>query len=133
MAIQFLPRRSSIQVGDIQFLNLRLPFLGKILSDDKTIESCGVKEKDFFVLMVAKARLTLHVTQAPHLYPSPSQLRLRILKYPLRPLQQRSPLHHHLLLPPLYRHLSNPQVRLHLQQHQGRLQLLLNLLHLLRT
>jgi len=36
------------------------PYLlsGKILSDDKTIESCGVKEKDFFVLMVAKVRLT---------------------------------------------------------------------------
>ncbi|KAJ3571773.1 hypothetical protein NP233_g3528 [Leucocoprinus birnbaumii] len=26
-------------------------YSGKILPDDKTIESCGVKEKDFFVLM----------------------------------------------------------------------------------
>lgn len=27
---------------------------GKILADDKTIESCGIKEKDFLVLMVSK-------------------------------------------------------------------------------
>src|SRR6266700_6782419 len=26
--------------------------VGKILTDDKTIESCGIKEKDFLVLMV---------------------------------------------------------------------------------
>lgn len=131
MAIQSLPRRSSIQVNGIQFPTLCLPFLGKILPDDKTIESCGVKEKDFFVLMVAKARLTLHATQVSHLYPRLSQLRLRNLKHLLRLLQQRLPLHHHLLLLPPHRRLSNPQVRLHLQQHQGRLQLLLNLLHLL--
>ena len=28
--------------------------LGKILTDDKTIDSCGIKEKDFLVLMVSK-------------------------------------------------------------------------------
>ena len=28
--------------------------LGKILTDDKTVESCGIKEKDFLVLMVSK-------------------------------------------------------------------------------
>ncbi|KXN90655.1 UV excision repair protein rhp23, partial [Leucoagaricus sp. SymC.cos] len=33
-------------------------YSGKILSDDKTIDSCGVKEKDFFVLMVAKPKPT---------------------------------------------------------------------------
>ena len=27
---------------------------GKILTDDKTIDSCGIKEKDFLVLMVSK-------------------------------------------------------------------------------
>lgn len=132
MAIRSLARRSSIQVNDIRSLELCLYFLGKILPDDKTIESCDVKEKDFFVLMVAKARLTLHATQASHLYPSPSQLRLQNLKHPLRPLQQRLPLHHlHILFLPLYRYLLNSQVRLHLQQHQRRLQLLLNLFHLL--
>jgi hypothetical protein len=29
---------------------------GKVLSDDKTIESCEIKEKDFLVLMVSKVR-----------------------------------------------------------------------------
>jgi UV excision repair protein RAD23 len=29
-------------------------YAGKILPDDKTIESCGIKEKDFLVLMVSK-------------------------------------------------------------------------------
>ena len=28
--------------------------LGKILTDDKSIDSCGIKEKDFLVLMVSK-------------------------------------------------------------------------------
>ena len=32
---------------------------GKILSDDKTIESCGIKEKDFLVLMVSKVLLLI--------------------------------------------------------------------------
>jgi UV excision repair protein RAD23 len=29
---------------------------GKVLSDDKTIQSCEIKEKDFLVLMVSKVR-----------------------------------------------------------------------------
>lgn len=43
--------------------NLDIPFIlilmltcipGKILTDDKTVDSCGIKEKDFLVLMVSK-------------------------------------------------------------------------------
>lgn len=34
-------------------------FLGKVLPDAKTIESCEIKEKDFLVLMVAKVRPSL--------------------------------------------------------------------------
>ena len=29
---------------------------GKVLNDEKSIESCQIKEKDFLVLMVSKAR-----------------------------------------------------------------------------
>ncbi|KAJ3493225.1 hypothetical protein NMY22_g20237 [Coprinellus aureogranulatus] len=34
----------------------KIIYSGKILSDDKTIESCGIKEKDFLVLMVSKPK-----------------------------------------------------------------------------
>ena len=30
------------------------PHLGKVLADDKTVESCEIREKDFLVLMVSK-------------------------------------------------------------------------------
>ncbi|KAF8813588.1 UV excision repair protein Rad23 [Phlegmacium glaucopus] len=32
----------------------KIIYSGKILTDDKTIDSCGIKEKDFLVLMVSK-------------------------------------------------------------------------------
>lgn len=32
-------------------------FAGKILPDDKLIESCGFKEKDFLVLMISTVRI----------------------------------------------------------------------------
>ena len=31
--------------------------LGKVLSDDKTVESCEIKEKDFLVLMVSRVSI----------------------------------------------------------------------------
>ncbi|KAF8894138.1 hypothetical protein BD779DRAFT_1798037 [Infundibulicybe gibba] len=36
----------------------KIIYSGKILSDDKSIESCGIKEKDFLVLMVSKPKPT---------------------------------------------------------------------------
>lgn len=36
----------------------KIIYSGKILTDDKTIDSCGIKEKDFLVLMVSKPKLT---------------------------------------------------------------------------
>ncbi|KAF8482535.1 hypothetical protein DFH94DRAFT_727873 [Russula ochroleuca] len=36
----------------------KIIYSGKVLSDDKTVESCEIKEKDFLVLMVSKPKLT---------------------------------------------------------------------------
>ncbi|KAF9446383.1 UV excision repair protein Rad23 [Macrolepiota fuliginosa MF-IS2] len=47
----------------------KIIYSGKILADDKTIETCGVKEKDFFVLMVAKPKPT--PTPKPEPVPAP--------------------------------------------------------------
>ncbi|KAA1473979.1 UV excision repair protein Rad23 [Dentipellis sp. KUC8613] len=38
--------------------NQKIIFSGKVLADDKTIESCQIKEKDFLVLMVSKPKPT---------------------------------------------------------------------------
>ncbi|KAF9049687.1 hypothetical protein BJ165DRAFT_1591889 [Panaeolus papilionaceus] len=34
----------------------KIIYSGKILTDDKTVEACGIKEKDFLVLMVSKPK-----------------------------------------------------------------------------
>ncbi|KAF8200877.1 hypothetical protein BJ912DRAFT_1029614 [Pholiota molesta] len=44
----------------------KIIYSGKILTDDKTVESCGFKEKDFLVLMVSKPK----PTPAPSTCPS---------------------------------------------------------------
>ncbi|KAJ7680249.1 hypothetical protein DFH06DRAFT_1315052 [Mycena polygramma] len=36
----------------------KIIYSGKVLPDDKTVESCGIKEKDFLVLMVSKPKPT---------------------------------------------------------------------------
>ncbi|KAF8973333.1 hypothetical protein BDZ97DRAFT_1780860 [Flammula alnicola] len=36
----------------------KIIYSGKILTDDKTVDSCGIKEKDFLVLMVSKPKPT---------------------------------------------------------------------------
>jgi UV excision repair protein RAD23 len=36
----------------------KIIYSGKILTDDKSVESCGIKEKDFLVLMVSKPKPT---------------------------------------------------------------------------
>ncbi|KAJ6586848.1 hypothetical protein DFH09DRAFT_236068 [Mycena vulgaris] len=36
----------------------KIIYSGKVLADDKTVESCGIKEKDFLVLMVSKPKPT---------------------------------------------------------------------------
>ncbi|CAA7263206.1 unnamed protein product [Cyclocybe aegerita] len=47
----------------------KIIYSGKILTDDKTIDSCGIKEKDFLVLMVSKPK----PTPAPA-HPEPAQV-----------------------------------------------------------
>jgi UV excision repair protein RAD23 len=42
----------------------KIIFSGKVLPDAKTIESCNAKEKDFFVLMVAKPKASVPSTSA---------------------------------------------------------------------
>lgn len=38
----------------IHILSLTSPRLGKVLPDEKTVEACEIREKDFLVLMVSK-------------------------------------------------------------------------------
>jgi UV excision repair protein RAD23 len=64
-----------IYAGASTLVNLRLYaptfafFPGKVLPDEKTIESCNIKEKDFLVLMISKVclvpRSTVHVHACP--------------------------------------------------------------------
>ena len=37
----------------------KIIYSGKVLADDKTIQSCGIKETDFLVLMVSKVFIVL--------------------------------------------------------------------------
>jgi len=38
--------------------------IGKVLSDDKTVASCEIKEKDFLVLMVSKVSIDLYLSKS---------------------------------------------------------------------
>ena len=38
----------------ISIQSLTSPHLGKVLPDDKTVDACEIREKDFLVLMVSK-------------------------------------------------------------------------------
>ena len=54
-----LPRSSSTLVRiALSYLAWAMsdPFIGQVLNDDKTIESCNIKEKGFLVLMIAKPK-----------------------------------------------------------------------------
>ncbi|KAG8967711.1 hypothetical protein FRC03_009404 [Tulasnella sp. 419] len=44
--------------------NQKLVYSGKILSDEKTVEECNIKEKDFLVLMVSKPKAASTSTAA---------------------------------------------------------------------
>ncbi|KAJ7346539.1 hypothetical protein DFH08DRAFT_700217 [Mycena albidolilacea] len=55
----------------------KIIYSGKVLPDDKTVESCGIKEKDFLVLMVSKPKptpspLPAASTSAPAPAPAPA-------------------------------------------------------------
>ncbi|KDR75954.1 hypothetical protein GALMADRAFT_248770 [Galerina marginata CBS 339.88] len=51
----------------------KIIYSGKILTDDKSVESCGIKEKDFLVLMVSKPKPTPASTSStPMAAPEPS-------------------------------------------------------------
>ncbi|KAF4620336.1 hypothetical protein D9613_000637 [Agrocybe pediades] len=53
----------------------KIIYSGKILTDDKTVDSCGIKEKDFLVLMVSKPKPTpapAASSSAPSTVPAPA-------------------------------------------------------------
>jgi len=49
----------------------KIIYSGKILPDAKTVESCAIKEKDFLVVMVSKAKTVPVPTPAPVAKPAP--------------------------------------------------------------
>ena len=52
------------EILSIHVQRLTSPHLGKVLPDDKTVEACEIREKDFLVLMVSKViHSTLSSTQ----------------------------------------------------------------------
>lgn len=51
--------------SDMPASNLKLIHSGKVLKDDPTIESCGIKPNDFLVVMVTKAKKAAAKAPAP--------------------------------------------------------------------
>jgi hypothetical protein len=107
---------------------------GKVLSDDKTIQSCEIKEKDFLVLMVSKVRFEspyppgnvdqFFASLNPHLLPPQAQANRTLWGL----LQRQPPL---LLLrlqrPSLLPHLPPLLLRQRLSSSRGNLALPLRL------
>lgn len=52
----------------------KIIFSGKILTDDKTVADCNIKEKDFLVVMVSKVRYESHLFAREETRPSTSML-----------------------------------------------------------
>jgi UV excision repair protein RAD23 len=57
--------------GIMQVLTRLFVHTGKILADDKTVESCDFKEKDFIVLMTSKVSSCLHNVRSHSLSVAP--------------------------------------------------------------
>ena len=55
---------SGISTRSLHNSDLNGTIKGKVLSDDKTIESCQIKEKDFLVLMVSRVRFESSCTSS---------------------------------------------------------------------
>ncbi|PPQ70692.1 hypothetical protein CVT24_000174 [Panaeolus cyanescens] len=49
----------------------KIIYSGKILTDDKTVEACGIKEKDFLVLMVSKPKPNFSSAASSSAAPTP--------------------------------------------------------------
>lgn len=54
MAIQKIIYSGNLDISSFILILMLTCIPGKILTDDKTVDSCGIKEKDFLVLMVSK-------------------------------------------------------------------------------
>lgn len=67
-----LPREQESAKSELPAAQMKLIHSGKVLKDDDTIESCNIKETDFLVVMITKAKKAPAPAPAAAAAPAPA-------------------------------------------------------------